>query len=353
MICGTIVLLVKEGCAVGQIFTTAANAVLPIVLLIIVGFVLKKRGFLSEDFLKTGNNFIFNVCLPVMLFVNVYNIESVHALRWDLILYCVALVVIIFLLGLATALMTTKVISRRGVLLQCTFRSNFAIIGLSLAAAVGGSGAESMAAVVSAFAIPVYNILGVVALTIFDESKKRHDFMGVLQSIVKNPLIIGAVTGLLCLVLRYIQERIFGEVAISIRHHLPFVFSAMSQLKNCTTPLALIILGGQFQFFAAKEAMKEIVVGTLWRIVIAPLLGIGAAILLSRYTHWISFGPNEYPSLVALFGSPTAVSSAIMARQMGGDGQLATQYVVWTSLGSIVTLFLLVSVLMSMGMLAF
>ena len=336
----------------GQIFTTAANAVLPIVLLIIVGVVLKKRSFFGEDFLKTGNKLIFNVCLPIMLFVSVYNIESVHALRWDLILYCVALVVIIFLLGLATALMTTKVIARRGVLLQCTFRSNFAIIGLSLAAAVGGSGAESMAAVVSAFLIPVYNILGVVALTIFNENKKHHDFTGVLQSIVKNPLIIGAMTGLMCLALRYVQEQIWGEVVFSIRQHLPFALFAMNQLKSCTTPLALIILGGQFQFFAAKEAMKEIVVGTLWRILIAPMLGIGTAVLLSQYTNWISFGPNEYPALVALFGSPTAVSSAIMARQMGGDGQLATQYVVWTSLGSIVTLFLLVSVLMNMGMLA-
>ena len=335
-----------------HILSTAANAVFPIILLIAVGFCLKKYGFLSEDFLRVGNKLIFNVCLPVMLFVNVYNIESIHSLRWDLIIYCVALVVVIFLLGLATAVMTTNVISRRGVLLQCTFRSNFAIIGLSLAAAVGGSEAESMAAVVSAFVIPVYNILGVVALTVFDEGKKRHDFTGVLLSIAKNPMIIGVLTGLLCLVIRYLQGYVFREPVFLVRRELPFVMTALSQLKSCTTPLALIILGGQFQFSAAKDALKEVVIGSVWRIVIAPVLGIGAAILLSKYTDLIDFGPNEYPALVALFGSPTAVSSAIMARQMGGDGQLATQYVVWTSLGSIVTLFLTVCVLMSMGMLA-
>ena len=103
----------------GRIFIAAANAVLPIVLLIIVGFILKRSGFLGEDFLKTGNKLIFNVCLPVMLFVNVYNIESINSLRWDLILYCVALVVAVFLLGLATAVLTTKAASRRGVLVQC------------------------------------------------------------------------------------------------------------------------------------------------------------------------------------------------------------------------------------------
>ncbi len=342
----------NEGDAMGQILYTAANAVLPILLLILLGFFLKRRGFLSGDFLKTGNKLIFNVCLPVMLFVNVYNIESVDALRWDLIVYCVVLVAVIFVLGLVTAVMTTDVIARRGVLLQCTFRSNFAIIGLSLAAAVGGSEAESMAAVVSAFVIPVYNILGVVALTVFDERKKRHDFAGVLASLAKNPMILGVAAGLACLLVREGQVSAFGDVRFSIKTQMPFAMSALNQIKSCTTPLALIILGGQFEFSAAKDALKEIVIGSLWRIVFAPVLGIGAAILLSRYTSWLSFGPNEYPALVALFGSPTAVSSAIMARQMGGDGQLATQYVVWTSIGSIVTLFLIVCALMSMGMLA-
>ena len=92
--------------------------------------------------------------------------------------------------------------------------------------------------------------------------------------------------------------------------------------------------------------------GTLWRIVFAPVLGVGTAILLTRHTGLINFGVNEYPALLALFGSPVAVSSAIMAKQMGGDEQLATQYVVWTSICSVVTVFLLVSVLMTMGLLA-
>ena len=336
----------------GHIFMTAANAVLPIILLILVGFFLKRKHFLSEDFLKTGNKLIFDVCLPVMLFINVYSIESVHDLRWDLIVYCVGMVLVIFLLGLVTALLTTPVVSRRGVLLQCTFRSNFAIIGLSLAAAVGGSGAEAMAAVVSAFVIPAYNILGVIALSLFDETKQNRDLRGVLVNLAKNPLIIGTVIALLCLLLRQGQMLIFGRVVFSLKDQMPFLHSAMTQLKSCTTPLALIILGGQFEFSAAKEARKEIIVGTLWRIVIAPVLGIGTAIILSKYTDILSFGPDEYPALISLFASPTAISSAIMARQMGGDGQLATQYVVWTSLYSTATIFLIVSAMMAMGLLA-
>ena len=144
----------------------------------------------------------------------------------------------------------------------------------------------------------------------------------------------------------------FGEVKLSLRRDLPFLYSALSQLKAVTTPFALLVLGGQFEFSAVKGLFKEIVVGTVWRIVLAPLLGIGLAILLSSKTGLLSCGVNEYPSLVALFGSPVAVSSAVMATSMGADDQLATQLVVWTSIFSTFTMFVMVCILMGMGLLA-
>ena len=336
----------------GHIFLTAANAVLPIVLLILVGVWLRKKGLLTEGFLTTGNKLVFVLCLPVSLFVSVYNIENIHDLRWDVIGYCVVMILVIFLLGLITALVTTRENSRRGVLLQCAFRSNFAIIGQPLAAALGGSEAQAVSALVLAVLVPMFNILAVIALSSFDDRQQHHSVRAVLRDIVKNPLIIGTALALLCLGVRYWQEEHLGYVAFSIKGQLPFLYTALNYLKGAVTPLALIVMGGQFRFSAARGILKEIAVGTLWRTVLAPVVGVGTAILLSRYTGLISFGVNEYPALVALFGSPVAVSSAIMAKQMGGDSQLATQYVVWTSLVSVVTVFLLVSALMSMGLLA-
>ncbi len=97
---------------------------------------------------------------------------------------------------------------------------------------------------------------------------------------------------------------------------------------------------------------KEIIAGTIWRIVVAPLIGIGVAILLSNYTDLFTFDSTVYPTLIALFGTPVAVSSAIMAGEMKNDEQLATQLVVWTSIGSIITIFVIVFALMSFGLLA-
>ena len=358
----------------GHIILTAINAILPIILLIALGYFLKRIKFLSGDFLKIGNRLVFKVLLPVMLFMNIYDSDW-SAFRWDLILYSLIAIGVIFGLGLLTCIVTTKRADRRGVILQCTFRSNFAIIGTSLAASLAGGSTTTGAtvALLQAFSIPMFNILAVISLSVFtdkptpeggqptpeneeyhpvSEKDSRHSVKGILLGIVKNPLIIGVVLGLVFLGLRSAEVAIFGSVAFSIKNHLTFLYSALSQIKSVASPFALIILGGQFEFSAVKGMLKEIIVGTSWRIVIAPLIGIGVAVLLSRYTDVLPLGVDEYPALIALFASPVAVSSAIMAAEMKSDEQLATQLVVWTSVGSIVTIFIIVCILMSAGLLA-
>lgn len=334
----------------GKILFTAINAVTPILILILVGYFLKRREFLTDGFLKVANKLVFNLCLPCTLFMNVYNISGISSLRWDVIFYSLAMVLVFFVLGLVTAVVATKEPSRKGVILQCTFRSNLAIIGISLAAAIGGEEAQSVTAIITAFSVPFFNVLAVIALSIFSEDHKKPELGKILLKIWKNPLIIGAALGLIVLGLREVQNRLWGEVVFSIQGDLPFLHTAVKQLNSIATPLALIVLGGQFELSAVKGMAKEIWVGTLWRLVVAPVLGIGTAILLSKYTTLLSFGANDYPGLIALFGSPVAVSSAIMAHQMGSDGQLATQYVMWTSLSSVVTIFVTVCIMMAAGL---
>jgi len=337
-----------------HILMTAVNAVLPIILLILLGYILKRKSFISDSFVKTGNKMVFKILLPCMLFINVYDIESFAVIRWDIVIYAVVVIFIIFILGLITAVLTTDVAKCRGVIWQCTFRSNFAIIGLSLAGALGNNEAMGVAAVVSAFTIPLFNMLGVITLSVFIEQSEdwKNGIKNVIINIAKNPLIIGVCLGLVCLGIRAFQIEMFGEVQFALHKQTKFLYTAVNNLKSMATPLALIVMGGQFEFSAVKGLKKEIVVGTVWRLVLAPLLGIGGAILLGRYTKLLSCGVNEFPALIALFGSPVAVSSAVMASSMGNDEQLATQLVVWTSICSIATIFLQVCVLMGAGLLA-
>lgn len=336
-----------------NIFMAALNAIMPIILLIVLGYALKRIHFLSADFFRMANNLVFRLLLPILLFYNIYNISELKAIRWDIVLYSVAIIFIIFGLGLLTVVIFIRDPRQKGVILQCTYRSNFAIIGITLAESLGGIEAEAIAAVISAFSIPVFNILAVVSLTVFnDRDDKKIDVRDVLLKIIKNPLIIGVMTGLAFLGIRaLIPIDIDGVKLFTIQNNIPFLYAAIGNVSRIASPLALIVLGSQFEFSAIKGMLSEIVIGTIWRIVLAPAIGIGIAVLLSHYTDWMILGVNEYPALIALFGSPAAVSSAIMAGEMDNDEQLAGQLVVWTSICSVATLFITVSLLMNMGLL--
>jgi len=336
-----------------DIVLTAVNAIAPVCLLTVLGYLLKCKGLLSPVFVKNGNWLVFHILLPAMLFINVYDIRGLGDIDPGIVAFAVLVTLVLFVLGAAVAMAVTDVPKRRGVLLQAIFRSNFASIGLPLAEALGGSQASGVAAVISSATIPLFNVLAVISLTIFvdREHSGRGSIKNVLSNILTNPLIWAIGLGLLCLSFREVQTRVFGSPIVSLKTDLKFLYSVLTQLKNATTPLALIILGAQFEFSAVKELRKEIITGTFLRLVAAPVLGIGAAVLLSN-AQMLACGTNEYPALIALFGSPVAVSSAIMAGAMKNDEQLAAQLVVWTCLFSIVTIFLQVCILLSMGMIA-
>lgn len=337
-----------------HILETAFNAVIPIVLMILLGYLLRRRGIMTEHFVKNGSKLGFHVFLSTMLFVNVYSIESVNDIRWDVVLYCIPMICVIFLICMAALPLCTKVPERRGVILQGAFRSNMAIIGLSLSSFLGGPEAVAVASIVSAFTIPVMNILSVISLSLYvkQDGQSRPRAKKIALNILKNPLIIGISLGMACLVLRALQIRCFGRVVFSLSRDLKFLYTCLNYLKSVVSPLALLVLGGQFEFGATRSFLREIVAGTLWRVVIAPLIGIGVAVILSTQTSLLDFGVNEYPALIALFCTPVAVSTAIMAGQMGNDEQLATQLVVWSSIASIATMFLTVCLLMAGGMLS-
>ena len=332
------------------IFVTAVNAILPIVLLIALGYGLRQCSFLTKEFVAGGNKLMFRLLIPLMLFTNTYTIESFSSVPWDLTLYGAGMVLVIFLLGYFLTPGLTREPGRKGALLQSTFRSNTAVIGISLAQALGGEEAVQVATVVTAVCVPLLNVLAVVALSIYGSNGGKLDGKKLLKNIVTNPLILGIAAGFLCIALRTLQQRLFGRVVFTLSGDLKFLYSALRQAGSIATPFALIVLGSQFNFSAMGDMKREILWGTLWRVAIAPVLGLGSAVLLTKVGLLHCTSP-DYPALIALFGTPAAVSSAVMAGQMGCDEMLATQIVVWSSIASIFTLFLTVCLLMGMGLL--
>lgn len=332
------------------IFETALNAILPLVLLMGLGYWLRRKELFGDGFLTQGSKLIFRVLLPCMLFANVYDMEGFGAIPWDIVAFAIGISLVLCLLGMGLALAVTRVPERRGVVAQSAFRSNVAIVGLALASALGGQEATAVASIISAFTIALFNMLAVIVLTVFLKDGAKIRPGKVLMDILRNPPITGILLGFGCLALRWGQTALWGRCLFSLEGDAPFLYRVVCDLRSITSPFALLVLGGQFRFSAVGQLRRELVAGATFRLVLAPVLGLSAAVLLG-HAGFIQVGPQDYPALIALLGSPVAVGSETMAAQMGNDGQLATQLVVWTNLLSIVTLFCAVSAMMALGLL--
>lgn len=310
----------------------ALEAVLPIILMVAIGYWIKRIGLLTADMAKIINKLVFRIFLPSMLFLNVYKIESLSEIELDYILYAVIAITAVFALGIPAVMVVTNRGDRRGTLLQACFRSNYALIGIPLAASLFGQKGVSVATLLSAASIPLFNILAVISLSVFGKGEQKPSAKKILLGIVKNPLIQSILLGILILVVRMV----FVEHQIDFRlTDLHPLYTVLGYLSNLATPLALLMLGVQFEFSAVRELKREILFGTLIRTVLVPLLGLGIAYAFFRS----SFDGAKFAALAALFATPVAVSSVPMAQEMGADHTLAGQLVVWTTLFSSVTVF--------------
>ena len=314
-------------------FLFAVNAVLPIVLMVSIGYVLKGIGWMSGEISKTINRLVFHVFLPVMLFLNIYKIESLSGMGGGYILYTVALLVLIFGFSLPVVMLITKQPKQRGSLLQATFRSNYALVGIPLAQSLFGNAGVTVATLLSAVVIPVLNVLAVISLTVFGGEGERPSVKKVLLGIVKNPLIQSVLLGVCALGVR----ALLVQWGVSFRlSDIKPVYSVMQDLSKLATPLALLCLGAQFEFSAVSSMRREILFGTLMRTLIVPILGIGTAFLFFRS----NFSGAHFAAFVAVFATPVSVSSVPMAQEMGGDVTLSGQLVVWSTLISAFSVFL-------------
>ena len=326
------------------------NAVAPILLLSLFGYILKRKGFLKKDWLKTSNQFMFRCFLPILLFQNVYSVGSLRDIDWGSAGFIIFALVCVTLISLATVSLCTKEQRRKGVLAQNAFRSNNAIIGIPLSEALQINGAAALLSAMQAPSIIYFNAISVVVLSIFSEGKKAN-VKNILIGITKNPLIRGIVLGIVALCIReFIPRNADGTLVFSLQNNLPFLYTMLSYLARMATPMALIVLGGQFEFSAVKTVRKELTIGVLTRLVISPAFCFALAFLFQAF-GLLKLTPQLIAVMISIFSTPVAVSSAVMAQEMDGDEVLAGQLVVWSTLFSLLTLFLQIAAFRYFGML--
>ncbi|MEG1270029.1 MAG: AEC family transporter [Ruthenibacterium sp.] len=310
-------------------FILAFSVVCPLFLMMSLGCFLRHIGLFNDTFLQQLNKLCFQIFLPLLLFLNVYESDFSSAFRPKLVLYAMVCILALFALLLFFVPKFVPENRRRGVMVQAILRSNFVLFGLPLVNSLFGERQTGITAILIAFVVPLFNVLCVVALEFFKGT--RTNWRSILKGILTNPLIIGAAAAFFC---------IFTGL------RLPLVLEkTVRDIAKIATPLSLIVLGGSFAFSRLKHNLKALLCAVGGRLVVVPFVFLTLAIMLG-------FRGEALCALFSLFASPTAVSSFTMAQQMGADDELAGQIVVIGSVSAIITIFFWISILNQTGFLA-
>ena len=305
------------------------NATLPIFLLIILGKVLKTTKIINDEFTKTADRYVFRIALQALLFSDLTenNVGSAFDGKYVLFCFSVTIFSIAVLWGLTEKFMKNE--EQKGAFIQGSYRSSAAILGLAFINNMYDS--VGMAPLMIIGCVPLYNIFAVIILTLKgDNGGKKPNMKETFINVMKNPILLSILIAL--------------PFALLNLHFPSFVNKAIGSVANTATPLALISIGASFEGKKALKKMKPTLLASFIKLILLAGLFLPLAV-------FFGYRNQELMALLVMLGSPTTVSSYIMAKNTGNDGILTSSIIVLTTLLSSLTLTLWIFVLKSFGVL--
>ncbi len=299
------------------------NAILPIFLLIVMGFAMRHYRMMSDAFWNDAEKLVYYVLFPAMLIskMSVADLSETDAIPLVSALW----------LGIAIISLITFLIKPFLNIENPSFSSVFqgavrinTFIGLSLAENIFGNSGLVTAVIIAAILIPALNFVVVIVLQHCGDKDGPTNFLKVIKQIIKNPLIIGCVIGI-GLNLSNIQLPSPVQITISL-------------MGTTALPIGLMAVGAALMFKDLKSVMLPLLASSALKLVFYPIVAYGLT---------IAFGFDQQTQMVILIFSavPTASSAYILAKNMGGDHQLMSRIITFQTLFSSVTYFVMFWVL--------
>jgi len=309
------------------IFT--ANTVAPVFLIIALGFFLKKIKIINEQFVTITSKFVFNVSLPALIFMKLYDIDLSAVIDVTQIIYIYAGTLSIYFIVWIISIPFIKDGRDLSVFVQGAYRSNYAIVGLAIISNLFGDDGLGKASIILAFILPLYNILAVVILTVPMRKVRKHNIKGTISEIISNPLIIAV---------------LFSLPFSLFKVELPsMIFASGNFLADVALPLALVGIGGSLNVENIKKASGLAFTSSAIKLIALPVvLTIGA--------YLAGFRNMDLGIMFVLFSCPTAIVSFIMAEAMGCNSKLAGNIVVISTIGSVITISTAIIILRSVNL---
>ena len=298
------------------------SALLPVFMVIALGYFLRHRDVLDASAWQGLENLCYFVLFPVLLVktLAVAELGSAEIARFSGALVFAILVMTVLLLLAYPVLHRYFDVSRAAFtsLVQGATRWHgfiaLSIVGLQL----GDEGVAYMA-VTMAIIIPLLNVINVMVLAHYGDAE--GDLSSVFGKLVKNPFIIACVLGALLN---------FSGLGLA-----PLLYNVADIIGSGALGVGLLTVGAGIHISGIRDHRGLVIFGALLRLLGMPALMFAGCLL---------FGVEGLPRTVAMLAAavPTAASSFVLAKQMGGDAPLMANLITLQVLGAIMTLPLVI-----------
>ncbi|MDD6032238.1 MAG: AEC family transporter [Oscillospiraceae bacterium] len=307
------------------------NATIPVFLVMVVGWILRQRGMLTDGFCSAAEKFNFQVTLPALLFKDISGINIKEAFDLRYTLFCAGATTLCFLGAWIGARLFMKDKYSVGAFVQACYRGSAAVLGIAFIQNIYGS--SGMAPMMIVSSVPLFNIYAVLVLVLENPENKGGGSAAIKKAVIgvcKNPIIWGI---------------LIGAVFSLLQWQLPVMLSkTVGSLAAMATPLALIVVGAGFEGMAALKKVRPTLIASLVKLVIQPLIFLPIA-------AWMGFTTDKMIAVLVMLAAPTTPSCYIMAKNMNGDHVLTSSVVVTTTLLSAFTLTFWIWALRTAGLL--
>ena len=305
------------------------NATVPIFMMMVLGYIFRKIGWMDDEFAVKLNRFVFLVPLPVLVFEDLATVSFEEVWDGKFVMFCfwVTMISILLVTGLSYI---WKKQSIQGEFIQASYRSSAAILGIAIIQNIYGN--AGMAPLMLIACVPTYNIMAVIVLSLFKPNQQglsKELMKQTLKGIVTNPIIIGIVVGFFWSAFRIPMPSVLEKT--------------VSNLGALASPLGLMAMGASFDLEKAFAKVKPALVATFLKLV-------GFVMMFLPLAVQFGFREEELVAILVMLGSATTVSCYVMARNMEHEGVLTSSVVMLTTMFSAFTLTAWLFVLRSFGL---
>ena len=287
------------------------NVTIPVFMMIILGMILRRIGWIDQQFASKMNKFVFLVPLPVLVFEDLATLDFNEVWDTKFVLFCFFVTLVSIMIVIIISFFIKKK-NIQGEFIQASYRNSAALLGIALIQNIYGH--ATMAPLMIIGSVPMYNIMAVIVLSLFSSKRdnlNKKVWINTLKGIVTNPILIGIVVGLMWSLLKLPMPSILSKT--------------VSSIGNIATPMGLMAMGATFDFKAALGEIKLSILATFIKL-------FGFCMVFLPLAIQFCFVNEQLIAILVMLGSATTVSCFVMAKNMGHDGTLTSTVVMMTTI---------------------